>query len=615
MKIAVASGKGGTGKTLVATNLAETFRSRGHDVSYLDCDVEVPNGYLFLKPTDVSAQPVFVYAPHGIDRDRCTLCGRCVSACQFSAMALLPKQVVLFPELCHVCGACSYVCPHDAIMEEPREIGSIYTGDAHGILHRYGVLKTEETAMTTRLIDQVKQFQTTDITILDAPPGTTCPAVETIRNTDCVLLVADPTPFGLHDLALSVDMCRRLSVEPLILINRAEEGRSDIRGFCSNAGLRILEEIPYDPDIAAAFSEGHLIVSRYDEYRKLFQTLAQRLLTETPAQKPSRQDPCSAPLPAVIKNWEHANSADTHSSEITVISGKGGTGKTTLTAAFAFLAKTGTAVDCDVDASNLPIVLPPTILSRGGFSGGKRASIDQERCTLCQNCQRLCPFGAIERLSTEALRVNPLLCEGCALCQLACPEDAVQMVPCVNGEWFVSMTSVGPMAHARLGIAEENSGKLVTLNREHGQQLNADMRGAVLIDGSPGTGCPVAASLTGAAYAVIVSEPTVAGLHDFLRILELTRFLGVQSGLVINKSTINERQTEAMLTMARKENVDILGCVPFDRSAVDAQIHCQSVVEYAPNSQISHAIGRIWGEIRNRCPGPYTSGGLLRFDV
>ncbi len=597
VKIAVASGKGGTGKTLVATNLAETLHCQGYRVTYLDCDVEVPNGHLFLKPTDVSQVPVFVDAPHEIDKTLCTHCGRCINACQFSALVALQEDILLFPELCHICGACSYVCPNDAVIEGQREIGSITTGNCHGILHRYGLLKTGETTMTTRLIERVKQGPSTDIAIFDAPPGTTCPTIETIRDADCVVLVADPTPFGLHDLALSVDMCRRLAIEPVILINRSEEGRLDTETFCHDSALFIIAKLPYDPSIAASFSEGDLIVNVYGTYRRIFQELSQRILDRASIPTKAEHTSCSRPLPKTARDWVQTNPQRQQSPEIVVISGKGGTGKTTLTAALAVLSKGGTAVDCDVDASNLPLVLPPTIIDSGGFSGGQRASIDQNRCTCCSQCQEECRFAAIEGTVTEGFVVNPLLCEGCALCQLTCPSDAVRLTPSINGEWFVSQTNAGYMAHARLGVAEENSGKLVTLNREHGQTLNSDMLSPILIDGAPGTGCPVAASLTGTAYAVIVSEPTVAGQHDLARILELTRFFGVRCGLVINMSSINEHRTKTMLAFAEEKDIDILGCLPFDRCAVDAQIHQQSVVEFAPDAEISRAIRRLWTAI------------------
>ena len=221
MKVAISSGKGGTGKTFIAANLAAMAAQDDEDVVYLDCDVEEPNGHLFLKPEGETAERMTVRAPVRIDADKCTACGKCVKACHYNALALIKEKVLLFGELCHACGVCSLVCPEGAVVEEDKEIGELRHGRCGKISFHYGLLKTAAGGMSPRLIHALKQHAGNGLTILDSPPGTACSTVETVKEADLCVLAADPTPFAINDLKLSVNMCRRIGQEPAVVVNRA----------------------------------------------------------------------------------------------------------------------------------------------------------------------------------------------------------------------------------------------------------------------------------------------------------------------------------------------------------------------------------------------------------
>ncbi|MCG8569735.1 MAG: P-loop NTPase, partial [Spirochaetes bacterium] len=207
-KIVIASGKGGTGKTFVSTNLAKIAATNHYPVNYLDCDVEEPNGHLFLNP-DISYQKeIILHSPSEVDRNKCVLCNKCVESCQYNAIAKINKKILIYQNLCHFCGACSLVCPVDAIIKKQRKIGMIKHGTKNNIAVYYALLETGEGGMSPRLIKQVKENISSGINIIDSPPGTSCPVVETVKDADICVLVTDPTPFGIHDLKLAVNMCR-----------------------------------------------------------------------------------------------------------------------------------------------------------------------------------------------------------------------------------------------------------------------------------------------------------------------------------------------------------------------------------------------------------------------
>jgi len=281
--------------------------------------------------------------------------------------------------------------------------------------------------------------------------------------------------------------------------------------------------------------------------------------------------------------------------ELVVISGKGGTGKTSFTAAFAQLAAKGVLCDADVDAADLHLLCAPTIRQCHDFRGGGVAGIDTDRCTQCGLCRDKCRWDAITRDYT----VDEIACEGCGVCVWMCPEGAVVFKEKICGQWFVSDTRFGPMVHARLGIAEENSGKLVTLVRKQAREL-AEKRGCGLIitDGPPGTGCPVIASIGGAKALLIVTEPTVSGMHDMERVVQLANHFNVPAMVCVNKFDVNIENTRKIKTRVAEMGLRVLAPVPFDPVVTRAMVQGKTVLEYDAGSQVSRALERVWDAVR-----------------
>ena len=282
MLIAVASGKGGTGKTTIATNLAKSINQIG--VTLVDCDVEEPNSHLFLKPAIEYEWKEYAYIPK-IDLEKCTFCGECTNICQFNAIMTIKENVLVFPELCHGCKGCEFVCPAQAISAGQKEIGMTSEGYMDGIRFVNGVLQIGE-AMAPPLIRQVKRIgiknsiinSKSRIIIVDAPPGTSCPVVETVKDADYILLVTEPTPFGLYDLKLTVEMIKQLQKQYGIIINRSTIGNRDVWEYCKKENILILMEIPDDINIARAYSRGEMIVDIYPEYKKKFKTVFNNII-------------------------------------------------------------------------------------------------------------------------------------------------------------------------------------------------------------------------------------------------------------------------------------------------------------------------------------------------
>jgi MinD superfamily P-loop ATPase len=276
MIVAVASGKGGTGKTTVATSLAHVAASAGRTVAYLDCDVEEPNGRLFLAPAIDHETPIEKPTP-AIDHARCTHCGQCAAACRYGAIAALPNKTLVFAELCHACGGCVLACPSGAIGESPREIGVLRCGAGCEARFIEGELQVGE-AMSPPAIRAVKAAApAADLVLLDSPPGTSCPVVETVRGCDLVVLVSEPTPFGLYDLGLALEMVRELGLPSGVVVNRAEEGNGRVHDFCQQRGVPLLAEIPDDRAVAEAYSRGELIVEAVPGYAERIRGLLERI--------------------------------------------------------------------------------------------------------------------------------------------------------------------------------------------------------------------------------------------------------------------------------------------------------------------------------------------------
>ncbi|MBW2067120.1 MAG: 4Fe-4S binding protein [Deltaproteobacteria bacterium] len=280
--------------------------------------------------------------------------------------------------------------------------------------------------------------------------------------------------------------------------------------------------------------------------------------------------------------------------ELVVVSGKGGTGKTSILAAFASLAESKVLCDADVDAADLHLIMNPQTLERHDFESGHTAIIDQDKCTQCGLCRDLCRWNAI----SEGFVVDPIACEGCGVCHYFCPEEAIDFPLNRCGEWFISDTRFGPMAHARLGIAEENSGKLVTLIRQQGKKL-AEERGLELLltDGPPGIGCPVIASLGGASAVLIVAEPTVSGRHDMERVAELAAFFKVPAMVCVNKFDLNPDQGKAIEDFARRKQIRVMGRIPFDPVFTRAMVQGKTILEHDEHSQGSRALKKMWEDL------------------
>ncbi len=276
--ITVASGKGGTGKTLVATSLA---LSLPEEVQFLDCDVEAPNSHIFLNPQWEEEFPTGLVVPR-VNESVCTACGECNRVCEFKAIVVIVDKVLVFDELCHGCGACSYICPVDAISEIEKPIGIIRRGTGvNGIIFLQGLLNIGE-PMATPIIRRLKREAIKDamVTLRDAPPGTSCPVIESVEGSDFTILVTEPTPFGLNDLKLSVGVCRELNVPMGVIINRADAGDDRVQAYCKEENIPILMEIPLLREVAEGYAKGVPLVDILPEYRDKFQELFENIQRE-----------------------------------------------------------------------------------------------------------------------------------------------------------------------------------------------------------------------------------------------------------------------------------------------------------------------------------------------
>lgn len=607
MRIVIASGKGGTGKTTFAVNLAYALAGRGDRVRLLDCDVEEPNDHLFVRPESTDETTVEVMKPVW-DEKKCTACGKCAEACNYNAIAVVKDKVLIFNELCHSCGVCSYVCPENAIHEEPAVMGKVVTAPHNPstalrtgkpFFFAYGILNIGE-PLAPAVVKKVKQYVHPDvINIIDASPGTACPVVEAVNGADIAILVTEPTPFGLNDLKLALGLSLKMKVPTSIVINRSDGKDAIIADYAERIGVPIMGRIPFKREYAEAYSSGQILAEVFPELRDNLVDMFDHLLASAP------------PVPAedileVGKNHEKpfpVGSAPDYK-EVTIISGKGGTGKTTLVGSLAVLAQNKILADNDVDAADLHLLLAPSVREAHDFTGGKKAIIDPEECIACSKCADMCHFNAIDLIDpevnagAESYNINELACEGCGLCGYVCPVDAVKISENITGKWYVSGTDYGPMVHAHLGIAEENSGRLVTQVRNHAAQLAKELKmRQILGDGPPGTGCPVIASVSGADLVLIVTEPTVSGVHDMERVLKLSAHFGIPARIVINKADLNTGQAERIREIGEKFGSRVIGKIPFDRNVNDALMAGKTVIEYGKGAA-EEAIRQIWTELQ-----------------
>ena len=281
--------------------------------------------------------------------------------------------------------------------------------------------------------------------------------------------------------------------------------------------------------------------------------------------------------------------------EVVVLSGKGGTGKTSIVSSFAALAKDVVLVDCDVDAADLHLILRPVVQEKQEFWSGQVAAIDESKCTQCGLCQDLCRFKAI-----KDFKVDRTSCEGCGFCFRVCPLDAIAMGDNMAGYWFISDTEYGPMIHARLGIAQENSGKLVAAVRQQARKIAEKQKlGYIISDGPPGIGCPVISSLSGTNLAILITEPSLSGIHDLERVLEVCSHFNVPALVCINKFDINVENTRKIETFCQAQGADVVAKIPFDNVFTEAMVHALPIVKYA-DGLISREIKQLWRNIAER---------------
>lgn len=285
--------------------------------------------------------------------------------------------------------------------------------------------------------------------------------------------------------------------------------------------------------------------------------------------------------------------------ELVILSGKGGTGKTSITAAFASLAENMVFCDADVDAADLHLILNPDFKKSSDFIGGNEAVINPDKCTQCGRCLEVCRFDAVRfDADTNTYEVDPIECEGCGVCFDLCPDQAIDFPETICGQWYISDTRFGPMVHARLGIAQENSGKLVALVRQEARQIAKDQNlDLILTDGPPGIGCPVIASIGQATAILIIAEPTVSGIHDMKRVGELARHFNIPAMVCINKYDLNPDQTKKIEVLAKENGIAVVGKISFDQTFTEAMIQAETIFEYNENSQAGIEIRQVWNNI------------------
>lgn len=276
--------------------------------------------------------------------------------------------------------------------------------------------------------------------------------------------------------------------------------------------------------------------------------------------------------------------------EVVIVSGKGGSGKTSITLALSSLFENKVMVDCDVDAADMHLILTPEIISKHDFYAGKKAVIDKNKCIKCTICKNLCVFNAI----SNEIEINEYFCEGCGACKTKCPQSAITLEKQKSGEWFESKTRLGDFIHARLGIGEENSGKLVSQIRTQARiNANKDGNDLIIVDGSPGIGCPVIASISGADLVLIVIEPTLSGLHDAKRVIELTRHFKLKAAACINKFDVNIQICNEIEEYLKEKNIELLGKLPYSKEFAKAMIKNKTLIEYNETSEVSKEIKNI----------------------
>lgn len=599
MNIAIASGKGGTGKTTLAVNLVWHLARQNQLVGLYDCDVEAPNDNLFVKITDEELEELTVKQNKPAwNKESCKGCGKCAEACHYKALSKIGNMILNFPEMCHSCGTCEYICESGGITMKPYAVGKLYLREAT-IPFRFcsGLLNIGETAAPALVKAVKKQMQREAVNIIDSAPGTACQVVEALKNCDVAVLVTEPTPFGLSDLKLVAALTGKMNIPTGIVINRSGEGDEQIEQFARQYSIPIIGKIPFKREYAEYYSKGGILVEKFPEVDRLMAEIYDGInnLSAIPAinGKPFFTSVGKTDIEAEFTQGQYNDFT-----EFAVISGKGGTGKTTFTSALAALAGENTVfADCDVDAANLHLLLAPEILSGEMFSGGITAVIDQEKCINCGQCAKHCKFDAISTDETGNYRVDPASCEGCGLCVHVCPVQAVREEKADTGSWHISKTAYGPLVHARLNVGSENSGKLVSQVKTNAAQLAKNLKYKTVInDGPPGSGCPVIATLAGVDNVIIVTEPTVSGVHDLERVLKLAKYFDLKTSVVVNKADLNPAMKNAIIELTVKYDAEFLGDIPFDPNVNSALAAGKNIIAHGQGTA-REAILNIWQKI------------------
>ena len=600
MKVSVASGKGGTGKTTVSVNLAYVANELYDKVKLCDCDVEAPDCKLFLENnSNTIFKDVTVLTPN-IDSEKCNGCGKCTKLCRYNALAVVKDNVIIFPELCHSCGLCIEACENNVFSEKERKIGIIESSDIDDGKFKFikGTLNIAE-VLTTKIIADIKDnFCDNDhksLNILDCPPGTSCPAIESFLDTDKVILVTEPTPFGLNDLKLAINLTAKLALPVAIVINKSDGEDNIIDEYAKEVAVPIIGRIPFHKKYAEAYSEGKVLVKEFSELKEIFKDIVAQIKNIKNIAKTSIvTEPISNEVVSFTKGT--ANSYK----EITILSGKGGTGKTTISASFAELAQQAVMADTDVDAANLHLLNNAKLTEQQKFYSGFSCQIDNEICINCGKCYDICRFEAITLNKDNRYEIDSVKCEGCGSCEYICPKDAIISKECLTGVTKLSTTDLGPLVHAKLGVGEDNSGKLVTEVRKKATKLVNELQYPLLIvDGPPGIGCPVIASLTDSDGIVLVTEPTVSGLHDLERIIKLIKHFNLQSWVIINKADINRLQANKIKKLAVSYDIEVISEIPFDKNVVKLLAKGKNPLSDA-NSIVTKNIKKAWNQILNK---------------
>lgn len=600
LKVAVCSGKGGTGKTTLALSLAWTLAKASEfdmPVRLLDSDVEEPNCHLFLRADYQDTSNVMAEKPE-FNLDKCTGCGKCAEKCRYNAIAVVKGKPLVFNDLCHSCGVCAAVCPDDAIKLVSKKIGELRIDKDHRpFSFGYGLLDIGESQSPIVIGNLLKQSLKDGLTIIDGPPGTNCPVVQTVTAAEKVILVTEPTPFGVHDLALALNLCSQLKKPCGVMINRSDENDGIIDDLADKHGVSVIGRIPFKREYARSCSEGEILADEFPSVREEIIKSFSRLLSEGKIPEyvaPEIIESDNSFKPATSQNGDFVDYQ-----ELTILSGKGGTGKTTVAASLCALAENRTFADCDVDAANLRLLLKGRTLYSQQIKLGHEARIDPQKCSKCGLCAEQCRFDAIALNSqTGNYEVNEYLCEGCGLCLEICPVKAIGEISVETGKLMVSETEKGTLVHAELGTAAENSGKLVSMVRDlSAATTEQQKRDWLIADGPPGTGCPAIASVTGTDKVLLVTEPSVAALHDLERVTKLVNHFGLKPQVIINKADINQTVSHKIKQLVENVSGTILGEIPFDASIKEAIKAGMPVTDFNQGPAAS-AIKEIWNKIK-----------------